>query len=97
MIEFFDGGWGWLGLCLFILVVYAIVKYNNKYLYKEVSTKYFVEGGEYTSTDFNELVSDMKSFGPFETYKEAYDKWLEESWHDVDNCHAKYKIVKKHF
>ena len=56
--------------------------------------KYWVVGGQYTDTDFKELVEghELEEYGPFETYEEAYDKWKSMSWWNVDTCSHRYEI-----
>jgi len=54
---------------------------------------YYVIGGEYTNTKFEEFVDGKgEKYGPFPTYDAAEVKWRERSWANVDNCHARYTI-----
>jgi hypothetical protein len=56
--------------------------------------RYWVVGGEYTSTAFKETVGGkpLRREGPFATWDEAQRRWAALSWADVDNCHARYSI-----
>ena len=57
--------------------------------------RYWVVGGEYTSTDFATIVGDGREefVGPYDIYADAYDEWQRRSWARVDNCHVRYRIV----
>lgn len=57
--------------------------------------KYWVVGGQYTDTDFEELVEgyELEEYGPFDTEEEAYDKWKAMSWRNVDTCSHRYEIL----
>ena len=59
--------------------------------------QYWVVGGEYASTSFDELADDghEEAFGPFEHYQDAVKEWWERSWATVDNCNARYRIVSQ--
>lgn len=58
---------------------------------------YWVVGGHYADTNFKDLVHgcELEEYGPFDTKKEAYDKWNSVSWRDVDTCCYRYQIVTK--
>lgn len=58
--------------------------------------RYWVVGGEYTGTDFKQIVGggDEDWFGPYATMEEAVAEWQRESWLHVDNCNARYRIVE---
>lgn len=58
--------------------------------------KYWVVGGEYASTDFREMLhgGEPQKFGPFASYDEARAVWLAKSWATVDNCHARFTILR---
>lgn len=54
---------------------------------------FWVIGGEYTNTRFEEFVPGKEEkHGPFDTYEAAKAKWHERSWMNVDNCHARFTI-----
>jgi len=59
-------------------------------------TRYWVVGGEYASTDFSKPAPGRAEelVGPFATYQAAHDEWQRRSWANVDNCHARYRIVE---
>ncbi len=56
---------------------------------------YFVVGGIYKNTSFNELKdgSLQEKHGPYKTYDEAKKIWEKVSWENVDNCFARYIIL----
>lgn len=59
--------------------------------------QYWVVGGEYASTSFDELTENGReeSYGPFERYRDAVKEWRERSWATVDNCNARYRIISE--
>ena len=56
--------------------------------------EYYVVGGEYENTTFNTLVEKRQFYGPFYSWKDAYDEWKRLSMLRVDNCNVKYDIVE---
>lgn len=60
-------------------------------------TRFWVVGGEYTSTDFDQLVEGAaeERYGPYSSYEQAMDDWLGLSWRQVDNCNYRYRIVEE--
>ena len=58
------------------------------------ATQYWVIGGIYTDTRFAETAAEKREerFGPFESYKDAYDQWAKLAWRSVDDAHARYRI-----
>lgn len=55
--------------------------------------KYFVSGGIFTNFDFNAIEGpNYEFYGPFENYQDAYDKWKERVWLNVDNALHKLHI-----
>ncbi len=59
--------------------------------------RFKVVGGEYTDTTFTKLAPNTTEevFGPFESYAAAKIKWAERAWRTVDNCYARYTIVRE--
>ena len=57
--------------------------------------RYWVVGGEYSSTAFDEFAAGRSEerFGPFERYQDAVKEWRRRAWATVDNCHARYRII----
>ncbi|QEX15477.1 hypothetical protein FRZ44_07610 [Hypericibacter terrae] len=57
-------------------------------------THYWVVGGEYQDTNFDQPVAGtaVRRFGPFDTHADARAKWQELAWSTVDNAHARYRI-----
>jgi hypothetical protein len=54
-----------------------------------------VTGGVYTDTTFTKLESDPEEYGPFQTYKEAYDVWKGKMGWKVDTCCHRLFIIPK--
>ena len=56
---------------------------------------YFVVGGLYKNTSFNEFADHSKKerYGPFESYEDAKKYWEKISWENVDNCNVRYIIL----
>jgi predicted patatin/cPLA2 family phospholipase len=57
-----------------------------------ISKKYYVYGGEYENTQFL-FAKTYETYGPFDTYQLAYDKWKERSFQTVDNCHYRFTVL----
>lgn len=59
--------------------------------------RFWVIGGEYTSTRFDEPATPggERRYGPFATYADAKAEWARLSWADVDNAHARYRIEEE--
>lgn len=57
--------------------------------------KYIVYGGVYTDTNFKSIASggNEQKYGPYTSYKDAYNKWTELSWSNVDNCLHRFRIT----
>ncbi|RMD61533.1 MAG: DUF4170 domain-containing protein [Alphaproteobacteria bacterium] len=56
---------------------------------------FWVVGGEYKDTAFNELVHDTETWiGPFQDYESARQEWLKHAWQSVDNCNVRYRIER---
>ncbi len=56
--------------------------------------KWWVVGGAYTNTTFENLAPGKKleEYGPFDTEKEANAKWNEVSMQHIDECYTRYKV-----
>ena len=57
------------------------------------SEHYWVVGGCYENSDFNACAQEQ-SYGPYEQYDEAYKKWQQLSWENVDDANARFRIEK---
>lgn len=59
-------------------------------------TRYWVVGGEYKTTRFEELVDGAteERHGPFPTLEAARAKWAERAMATVDNAHIRFRIEK---
>ncbi len=54
---------------------------------------FWVVGGEYTDTHFQETVgSNEEWFGPFPDYAAAKEEWARHAWQTVDHCTMRYRI-----
>jgi hypothetical protein len=62
----------------------------------EALLKYWVVGGRYADTSFRTIAGGGREdwLGPFESYDQAEAEWSQLSWQTVDDCHARYRIVK---
>ena len=47
---------------------------------------YIVRGGIFAGTDFIELEGPEQRYGPYATYRDAFEKWAAETWKNVDIC-----------
>jgi hypothetical protein len=58
--------------------------------------RYWVVGGEYKTTNFEELVAGAaeERHGPYETVEAARAKWAERAMATVDNAHVRFRIDK---
>ena len=52
---------------------------------------YIVTGGKYKDTSWKHLV-EPEQYGPFPTYKEAYETWYTHMWLNVDNALHRLQI-----
>lgn len=55
---------------------------------------YFVVGGQYRDTTFQELVRPDRTAGPYEDYLDALLSWRGKSMAHVDEAFARYVIVR---
>lgn len=56
--------------------------------------RYWVVGGVYKSTRFDDPEQREERFGPFASYAEAFAEWSRLAWRTVDDAHARYRIEK---
>ena len=54
--------------------------------------QYWVVGGTYESTNFENPTGEIERFGPFKTYEEAETEWQSHAWRTVDDATAWYRI-----
>ena len=55
---------------------------------------YFVVGGEYRDTTFEEFVNPDAIEGPFQRYDDAYAAWRRRSIAHIDEAFVRYRIVR---
>ncbi len=55
---------------------------------------FFVVGGEYADTSFEELVRPAPVLGPFRTYEEAFVVWRGRAIATIDQAYARFQIVQ---
>src|SRR5579883_886497 len=62
-----------------------------------MSSRYWVIGGEYTDTNFSQVLpgTTEEQLGPFETYRDAHAAWQSRAWATVDSAHRRYRIVEQ--
>lgn len=53
---------------------------------------FWVVGGTFVDTSFQNFADAPDRFGPFETYEVAEKKWQEMAWQTVDDATAMYRI-----
>ena len=60
----------------------------------EDARAYWVVGGEYADTGFEELAhgGEEERYGPFPSYNEAQALWQQMSWKHIDDAHIRYRI-----
>ena len=58
---------------------------------------FWVVGGEYTDTQFAEIVGGGKEtrLGPFATYENAKAEWARRAWSSVDDAHQRWRIEEE--
>ena len=56
---------------------------------------YWVVGGTYKNTDFDQLEAGqkLKRYGPFNSYEDAKVEWNRLSWINVDSCNTRFIIL----
>jgi predicted nucleic acid-binding protein len=59
-----------------------------------IMARYWVVGGEYTDTDFDEIVGGgpEQRIGPFDSYEAAKAEWQRLAWATVDDANTRYRI-----
>lgn len=57
--------------------------------------RYWVVGGIYRDTDFEELSGGDREerYGPFDSFAAAKEEWARVAWRSVDDCHARYRVT----
>lgn len=55
---------------------------------------FYVVGGEYADTSFEELVHPEPVLGPFATYQDAFIAWRARAVATIDQAYARFQIVK---
>lgn len=60
----------------------------------EDARAYWVVGGEYVDTGFEELANGQpeERHGPFKSHGEAQTLWQQMSWEHIDDAHVRYRI-----
>lgn len=57
--------------------------------------QFYVVGGEYVDTHFQDAVGgDEQWIGPFGDYEEAREEWAKRAWLTVDDCATRYRIER---
>ncbi len=55
---------------------------------------FYVVGGEYSDTTFQDLVKPAPVLGPFGDYRSAYEAWRSRARETVDQAYARFQIVQ---
>jgi hypothetical protein len=60
-------------------------------------SRYWVIGGEYADTAFEQIAggAEEERIGPFESYEAAKAEWRARAWGSVDSAHARYRIEEE--
>ena len=71
----------------------AHIRYSIEH---ENSAEFYVVGGRYIDTDFQEIRGggQEERFGPYETEQAAMKKWRELAWSTVDDAFSQYRIER---
>ena len=56
--------------------------------------RYWVIGGEYRDTGFDEPIGKEQKFGPFDSFESAEAKWSQMAWQTVDDANIRYRIER---
>lgn len=56
-------------------------------------SQFWVVGGEYRDTGFDQLAGPAEALGPFSDYDEAYKEWEKRSMEMKRHAHVRYTIV----
>ena len=59
--------------------------------------RYWVVGGQYTNTDFDEIAGGgpEQRIGPFKDYETAKAEWQRLAWSTVDDANSRYRIEEE--
>ena len=66
--------------------------HDEAYLPEGMEVAYWVLGGRYASTRFEELKTTPERYGPFKSRDEAEKKWQDLAWGTVDDATVRYRI-----
>ncbi len=72
-----------------------IKSFRQNLLEAQVMGQFWVIGGAYTDTRFDQLLGPSEEwFGPFSDYEAAKTEWAKRAWNTVDDCHTRYRIER---
>lgn len=67
--------------------------YARFHIERERHDEFWVVGGEYTDTDFNEIKPGTEvRLGPYGSYEEARQVWKDRSMAAIDDAYVRYRI-----
>jgi hypothetical protein len=67
--------------------------YARFHIEQEKNNEYWVIGGEYTDTDFQELKAGTEErLGPYASYEAAERVWKQKSMSAIDDAYVRYRI-----
>lgn len=72
----------------------AMMKTPSTFGVEEESKVYWVQGGVYKDASFINPPMKWIEHGPYKTYQEAYDKWRQLSFLNVDNALYRLRIIE---
>lgn len=56
--------------------------------------KYWVIGGTYEDTGFDNPIGEETRLGPFHSFEDAEAKWSKLAWQTVDDANTRYRIER---
>jgi hypothetical protein len=70
-------------------------EYAHFYISHSQPESYWVVGGRYKDTAFQEIEGEQEErYGPYTDYDEAHDVWRSKSLTYVDDCMVRYRLDK---
>jgi hypothetical protein len=61
---------------------------------RAMTVAYYVVGGEYADTSFQDLLKPEPVVGPFEHYEQAFNAWRGRAMATIDQAYVRFQIVK---
>lgn len=58
------------------------------------ASMYYVIGGRFKDTHFQDLISRPEEYGPFESYEEAFEEWRARMFAQIDDSHFRLFVTQ---